>query len=358
MLRLAPSRRRLPLALAGLVLAAPLAARTLRAQQPEHYALGGDSVAIYDLAGRVRLEAGAGSEVTVEVVRGGSDAARLEVRSGAVRGVPALRVIYPADAIVYPMAGRSSTELRVADDGTFGNGADRDGSHRVRIRGSGQGLEAHADLLVSVPRGQRLALHLAVGDITVANVDGTLLVDASSGDVTASGTRGTLRLDTGSGDVRVTDAEGSVDLDTGSGSVRVDGVHGSLLRLDTGSGDVTGRDVQVARLDADVGSGGLRIDGLRAPRVSVDAGSGPTELGFLDDVDSLAIDAGSGGVTLHFPSTLGAMVDIDTGSGGIDLDFPVSVTKWERTSLHGRIGDGRGRIVIDAGSGGVRLLRS
>jgi lia operon protein LiaG len=82
------------------------------------------------------------------------------------------------------------------------------------------------------------------------------------------------------------------------------------------------------------------------------------DVGLLDDVENVRIDTGSGGVTLRLPASLGAEVDIDTGSGGISTDVPVTVTRRERDRLVGRIGDGRGRIVIDAGSGGVRLMRS
>jgi hypothetical protein len=52
-------------------------------------------------------------------------------------------------------------------------------------------------------------------------------------------------------------------------------------------------------------------------------------------------------------------VDIETGSGGIDLGgVPVTVTRMENDHLTGKIGDGRGRMKIETGSGGVRLVRS
>jgi hypothetical protein len=62
-------------------------------------------------------------------------------------------------------------------------------------------------------------------------------------------------------------------------------------------------------------------------------------------------------VTVTAPADLGATVEIDTGSGGIDLDFPLEVRSVRRDHVEGRIGDGRGQIEIDTGSGSVRLLR-
>ena len=88
-------------------------------------------------------------------------------------------MIYPGTQIVYPALGRgSNTEVRVNDDGTF----DTDGhsGHSVEIRGSGTGLEAHADLTIMMAAGTQLDVHLAAGDVTVTNVSGTLQVATGS----------------------------------------------------------------------------------------------------------------------------------------------------------------------------------
>lgn len=349
---------------AALALALPLlVAARMATAQTEQRTIAGDHVAIYNLAGHLRVEGGSGSTVVVEVTRGGRDAAKLQLQTGAVRGRETLRVVYPDDRIVYPELGRwSNTTLSVNDDGTFGDDGDRGGlfgrRNRVEIRGTGSGLEAYADLRVMVPRGKALDLHLGAGDVKIANVDGDLRVDVSAAPVTTEHTTGRLNLDTGSGAVSVTDAQGDVNLDTGSGGVTLQGVHGPSLRLDTGSGSVRGDDLDVHELVADVGSGGIGLRRTRAARLSLDTGSGGTEVELLSPVEALVVDAGSGGVTIRVPATIGADVDIESGSGGIETDFPVKVSRWERTHLRGTIGDGRGRIHIESGSGRVRLLRS
>jgi DUF4097 and DUF4098 domain-containing protein YvlB len=55
------------------------------------------------------------------------------------------------------------------------------------------------------------------------------------------------------------------------------------------------------------------------------------------------------------PGSLGAAINAETGSGGISYDVPITVTHRERDQLAGRIGDGRGRIEIDTGSGAIRI---
>jgi lia operon protein LiaG len=339
--------------------------------QTERRVLSGDRVAIYNLAGKLRVEAGSGSDVVVEVTRGGRDGDRLRLEESTIAGYEALRVVYPSDRIAYPELGRDNrVSINVRDDGTWGNQlsrgerGDRDshdhsdrGRNRVEISSSGSGVEAYADLRVLVPRGQRVVIHNAAGDARITMVDADLAVEVASSAITADRTRGNLSLDTGSGSVSVTDAQGDVNLDTGSGGVTISGVRGGSLRMDTGSGSIRGGDIDVTELKADVGSGGVKLERVRASRVDVDAGSGGTELELLSTVDQLKVDAGSGGVTVRLPGSLSANVDIETGSGGIDTDFSVQVTKFEQHHVVGRIGDGRGQIRIESGSGQVRLLR-
>jgi lia operon protein LiaG len=257
-----------------------LAGPAMLAAQQERHSLEGDDVAIYNLAGEVSVEAGQGS-IGVLLTRGGAGAGQLRVAQGEIDGRETLRVIYPSDHIVYPPVGSgSSTQLRVRDDGTFGDEHDHGhGEHargrRVTIMDRGDGLEAHADLRISVPRGRTLAVHLAVGKVTVSNVNGRISIDADNAPVTASGTQGELSVDVGSGDVRVSQTEGDLSVDT-------------------------------------------------------------------------AITA---------PPTLSASVEIETASGDIESDFPLTVTRRASDHVEGRIGDGKGTIAIETGSGGIRLLK-
>lgn len=339
------------LALAGVgIMVAPAAG------QEEEFRVEGSDVAVYNLAGQVRILAGSGPDVTVLVSRRGDDAGQLRVETGDLGGRATLRVIYPDDRIVYPGMGRgSSTDMRVRSDGTFGHGGR--GGDRVRISGSGGGLEAWADMTIRVPRGRSLSVYLGAGESEAEGVEGNLRIDTGSGRVSASRIAGSLLVDTGSGSVEVLDVDGDVTVDTGSGSVRVSDVRGERLAVDTGSGSVSGRGFTVGSLNVDTGSGSVDLDEIASADVYVDTGSGSVELGLLRDVDELLVDTGSGGVTLVVPEDMGAEVEIETGSGGIDVDLPVQIRSMRRSYMRGTLGDGAGRIVIDTGSGGVRIVR-
>jgi lia operon protein LiaG len=326
--------------------------------QTEQRSVKGSTVAIYNLAGRLRVVAGTGDAVVVEIARGGADAAKLRVETGVIGGRETLRIVYPGDRIVYPDS-RSRTSVDVRSDGTFSDGSwqDRD-RDRVEIRGYGPGLEAFADLVVRVPKGQRIELFLAVGRAEITSVEGDVMLDVGAAEVDVAGVKGNLVLDTGSGRVAVRDVTGNLNVDTGSGGLSLDRVTGDILRIDSGSGGVQANDITVREFNADVGSGGLRVFRMKAPLVSAETGSGGITLELLSDVERLTVETGSGGATIRVPATLNAEVDAETGSGGFSSDFEITTRRMSRNHIVGRIGEGRGRIRIEAGSGTVRLLKN
>ncbi|MEP7343612.1 MAG: DUF4097 family beta strand repeat-containing protein [Gemmatimonadaceae bacterium] len=346
-------------ALLGAVLFAPGAAA-------QRFTFSGEELNVYNLAGSIRVQGGTGSEIVVNLTKRGADGGKLTVETGKVRGHDAFRVIYPSERIVFK-DGKSRwdrTQLRVNSDGTFGDGGEEGrmrfgfGNDRVEIVSSGRGLDAAADVVVSLPKGRGLTINLAVGDATLENVDGDIRVNVWGADVTTIGTRGSLDLDTGSGEVKITDAEGEITLDSGSGNVTMSRVKGPRLTIDSGSGRVRAETVTVERLNIDSGSGSVDLRGVEAPDIVLDSGSGSVALDLKADVASLRIDAGSGSVTLGIPESLGAELEASTGSGGVDFDFPVQVLRKSDDFVRVKLGDGRGRISIDSGSGAIRLRRS
>ncbi|MGH7529166.1 MAG: DUF4097 family beta strand repeat-containing protein [Gemmatimonadales bacterium] len=356
------------------VFAALLCLPTTAAAQSSRHVLQGERIAVYNLVGELRVGPADGSDVVVEVVRGGPDAARLEIATGPLRDEDeTLRVIYPADVILLRDAnqggrrwGSFNTTLRVRDDGTFnGWSGDRNGGRRgrqVRItsreRDADDALDAYADLDVRVPAGKRIELNLGVGSVTVSNVDGQIDVDVASANVSADRTRGALSIETGSGNVDVREAAGAVDLETGSGNISASSVRAQRLDLETGSGNIRISTVEATQLDVETGSGDIAASDAKGDQVAFETGSGNIEVTLLAPFRSLDIETGSGNVTLRVPPTIGAEVDLETGSGDIDLGgMTIQVRRIERQHVTGTIGSGGGRLSIETGSGNVRLVR-
>ena len=335
---------------------AALAAAPAWAQGVERFQVTGDRVAVYNLAGVATLEPGTGSAVVIELRRGGKDAARLKVEQGPIDGVATLRVVYPDDRVVYAPANgtwRGSSNTSVQDDGTFG-GRGR-GGRDVQIRASGSGMEAWGDLHIAVPRGQRLDLHLVVGEMKVTNVNGTLFLDGGATNATTTGTTGSLSVDVGSGNVRVKNATGDLKVDTGSGDVSIAGAGNGDVWVDTGSGNVSLGQVGAGTVRLDTGSG--TVDGIQitAGNVSVDTGSGDVTLSFDGTPKDVAVDAGSATVALTFPSSYSAAVDLETSSGNLTVDFPLRVNLSQRGRVTGAIGSGVARLHVDTGSGDIQI---
>jgi hypothetical protein len=348
--------RALALALCSLLPAAAAA------QETASYPLAGNEVGIYDLVGQVTVRGGSGSNVVVEVSRIGRDAGRLKVETGELRGRPTLRVLFPEDHIVYRSLGRgSNTKFSIRDDGTWGHDGDHHWRGRedrqITVRGDGDGLEAAADLRITIPVGKRVDVFVGVGRVDVSNVDGDLRVDAASADIASKATKGSLHLDTGSGDVRVDDADGALDIDTGSGDVALSGFRNGQLKIDTGSGTVTASNLEAHDLQIDTGSGDIRLDNVVTPRLELDTGSGSVRAELRSSPELVSVETGSGDVILRLPATASATVELDTGSGDLTVEFPLQLIKKSESNLRGKIGDGQGRITIETGSGDISLLK-
>lgn len=338
---------------AALALAACAGAAAGRAEAQEVRSLGSRVASVYNLAGSVSVVRGDGRSVVVEVTRGGADADRLRIETGSVGGRASLRVVFPSDRVVYREAG-GRTSLRVARDGTF-FGRSR-GGRDVLVSNRGRGLEAHADVVVRVPRAGDVKIYLGAGAAAARGAEADLAFETGAGAVSVSDVTGDVLVDTGSGEVSVSRVEGHVSLDTGSGRVRVSDVTGRALEVATGSGAVQGEDVSAQRVLVDTGSGRIRLEALASPRIECDTGSGSVHLSLASDVDRVLVDTGSGSVTLVVPEDLGAELRLDTSSGRISVDAPGAVVDAaKRGSLRGTLGDGVGRIVVDTGAGNVRI---
>lgn len=323
-----------------------------RAADQETFRIADDAVSVHNLAGTVEVVAGSGSDFIVEVIPGGADGDRLSVEMGQLDGRSALMVRYPENDVVYPIpgGGRYQASVRVREDGSIGRGG-----RAVEVRSAGRGMEAHADLRIQVPRGGRLTLHHGVGATTVRGVSGDLELDLAAAGVDVDGVFGDLRVDTGSGSVTARNVDGSVEVDTGSGSVELESISGANVIVDTGSGSILAGGITTGVLEVDTGSGRVEVWDLSAEDVNVDTGSGRVELRLVDGAESVVVDTGSGSVLLVLPTDMSTEIEVDTGSGGIDLDLPVEVRGRERGYFRGVLGSGRGRVLVDTGSGSVRI---
>ena len=331
----------------------------LQAQQVVRLTPSNGRVAIWNLLGTAHIEQGTSSEVEVQITPRGADVARMITRTGLIDGQQTLRIFYPVDEIRPPSQlrsrrGGSYTALRLRDDGRF-DGNNNDG-RRIRISANAD-FEAAADLVIRVPANVSLDLHVALGDVFASGTTRHLSIDTYSGNVRSNATRGPLNIDTGSGQVEVRSHTGELSVDTGSGDVDVSDVSGATnISLETGSGSVlVERCVAKDGLKIDTGSGRVVARNIEAHFMTIDTGSGSVEVAPTSGAGALHVDTGSGAVTLIAPSDFGAELEISAGSGSIRSDLPLQTLRRSEGELSARIGDGRSRISIETGSGGVSI---
>jgi hypothetical protein len=336
------------------------ATRELRAQ------LSGDAgrpFSVENLAGTMRVVAGSGDAVVaVARVHAESEDLASAMRFEQVtneRGIPTLRVRYPADQRTFRYGqGRHSHESFSWIESLFGSfgGSNLEYDGRRVVVSGNRGVLVYADVEVQVPRRALEASFVnRVGPISGEDARGKLRFDTGSGTVTVRRLDGHVVADTGSGDVHADDVKGSFTCDTGSGDCEVTGFSGEELNCETGSGDVRLVRVDARRLRLDTGSGDVEVRDAQAEELVADTGSGDVEVDLAGArLERVKADTGSGNVRLRLGPEASFHVQASTGSGDVVSHYgDAEAIRRGRKVVGYRRGDGRIRIHADTGSGDV-----
>ncbi len=370
------------LAVATLVAATVLSAPAF-AEFDESHRFDARSLEVTNLIGKVTVGQATGDEFEVDVSVRGADGVRRNIDIERERGSRArLDVVFPVDderRFVYPEFSRRRAQLWFREgrsSSLLGEILRAVSGRRIRVQRSGSGMEVWADLTIRVPEGASLTLEHGAGDVEVRDLVADLEIDVKAGVMEAAGLDGQVELDVGSGGLTVEDVRGRLVMDTGSGGASLDGFEGAALSIDTGSGSVAVSEVSAESVEIDTGSGGVTVDGVETRRLTIDTGSGSVRVesagadAAVIDTGSgrvhlalermgdgrFEIDTGSGSIVMLVPDDLSARFDIDIGSGGIDVDVPIAKTLHKsRGEMRFITGDGDASVVLDTGSGGVRV---
>lgn len=361
-------------AVAGIVAPAPAHAAQQQREVRRTFDGSGMRVDLENLVGAVTIEGTGGGDIEIVATihaesGGGVDAQRLldlmmiEFDEGS-RTIE-VRADYPVgqyDTYRYPdYRGNTQTSYQ---------------GERVRVNSrDNDAVTLYVDFTLRIPAGVSVDVENTVGDVSATDVNGDVRAETGSGRVVVRGIDGAVEADTGSGSVEVEDVTGEVSADTGSGGVTVSNVRGDV-HADTGSGSITLRDIDGREVEADTGSGRIefeRVSGniladtgsgdiigrdlVSGASVSADSGSGDISLaGDLSGARQINIDTSSGDVELDLTAYPGLSISIETGSGSISVDLPdLDTIRNRRNYFRGTVGDGSADLIIDTGSGSVRV---
>ncbi len=353
-------------------LALPLATTALLASYAfagpldQSFELGGRTLVVNNLIGKIEVQGHSGNGYEVEVTIRGEDAEpdliQIEVDEGRVSTVDILFPIHEETEYVYPELSRGSdTRFTLrnhdSDQGWLRKLLGSANSERIRVSHSGRGLEVWADVVVRVPKDGKARIYHGVGTIEAHDIHGDLVLDTRSGAIHGEHIVGDLLVDTGSGKVTLADIEGEVSCDTGSGKVEIENVEGPYVSVDTGSGKVEVRSIKCEELHIDTGSGGVRGYDLSADDANIDTGSGGVSVEFVHMGDGdFIIDTGSGGIDLIVPADASADVLAETGSGRINVNVAdAKIRHKDKDEVALTIGRGDARVSLDTGSGSISI---
>jgi len=322
-----------------------------------------DSLRVENLAGRLFLERASGAALEM----------RATVRADGFEGMEArdvaqlldLRIERDGNRIlikaVYPLDRYNRLRYGDAEGGLFsGTTQTRVDGHKVKISmgRKGDGLPLWADIHLRVPAGVACDLRQLVGGVKLEGLAGDLRIDCASAEIAAVRHEGDLWVDSGSGDIRVETLRGDLKLDTGSGDIKVEDLEGDF-RGDTGSGDILLKKARGESLHADTGSGDVMLSDASYPQLGIDTGSGDVRVGsLLGALRRWKVDTGSGDVVFLLPAAGSSFrLEVDSSSGEVECAFPSRDVRLERGRIRGlTVGDGRGVIIVDSGSGDISVI--
>jgi DUF4097 and DUF4098 domain-containing protein YvlB len=341
------------------VLTLPAGSVVQAAGTEQDHSFSADRLTVRNVIGEIRIEGHGGSTFEVVVRSGGRDSA-----DGAIRtkiSDDQLDVVFPAGKgdFVYPRLGRSKSDFSLKNSGDMadlfygGNGIDR-----IKVRGSGTGLELWADVTVLVPPGGRLEIVHGVGEMFAENVDGDLEMATRAGDVTADRTHGELAVATGSGDVGLSQIDSEdIEIATGSGNIKIRNSRGEEVELASGSGEIFLSGVQANSIEVGTGSGDITAEEIDALEVEMGTGSGDVTLDLWKmGRGKYEIGTGSGDIELTVAGGVSAEVHAETSGGNIVVDLDAAeFSKRAEDEVRLTVGGGDARVELGTGNGDIRI---
>lgn len=128
------------------------------------------------------------------------------------------------------------------------------------------------DLEIIIPQNMNVEIDDGSGKLTVADIDGKLVVDDGSGHMTIKNIGDDVEIDDGSGSLEISHVKGDLHVDDGSGNLIIKNIEGSVY-IDDGSGFVNISNV-LGDVSIDDGSGSIEINELAGRFNLIDDGSG------------------------------------------------------------------------------------
>lgn len=271
-----------------------------------------------NLSGDIRITAGTGRDLTVEIHRESRARTEAEARTGLsrVRVETTHRGERVTARTVYPSGRQSEYAVSVS-------------------------------YVVTAPAGTRIMARTVSGDLTLSGIAGETSLHTTSGDISVTNAARLQSAKTVSGDIvlRTVGAEGQLDASTMSGDVTASGVKARRLEISSLSGTATVRDAAASAVSVKSMAGDVVFEG------SLTAGG------------RYEFQSQTGTVRVALDERVGFTFEASTFAGSVASEFPLKVTSLGATgrrparNLSGTFGDGSATVTATSFSGSVTLVR-
>lgn len=199
-------------------------------------------------------------------------------------------------------------------------------------------LDAKIDLYIPEDFSKNLILHTTSADINIGNL--------ASSDLSISSVSGKTTIDT---------LEcGDFSLKTTSGEAKINSIKCKKSSFSSVSGELNSDSFASESLDFHTTSGELTLKEF-AGSLSGSTVSGSVEIDYKTFDKSVDVSTTSGDVTVSLPNSSEFSVELNSTSGDFENEFPSKITKSNKRSLYGTVGDGSNKIKIKTVSGDISI---
>ncbi len=207
----------------------------------------------------------------------------------------------------------------------------------ISVEGDPRDYDVGVNLLVRVPPTAALRAKSGEGDVRVGDMQGSVKAEASMGEVVVGNVKGKVTASTASGNVVVKGAGGGLDAQTSSGNLDLQNAQGASVTARSMSGTIKLRVISTSHLIATTMSSAVDVS-IAQPF------SGQAE-----------IRSASGDLLVAIPVTSDCKVQTMTGSGPVKSSLPLKDEKHAGPNISGRLGAGKGLLLVTNDSGGIEV---
>ena len=207
----------------------------------------------------------------------------------------------------------------------------------ISVEGDPRDYDVGVNLLVHVPPRVALSARAVEGDVRVGDMQGSVKAEGSMGEVVIGDVKGKVTASTASGNVVVKGAGGGLEAQTSSGNLDLQNAQGASVIARSMSGTIKLRVISTSHLVATTMSSAVDVS-IAQPF------SGQAE-----------VRSASGDLLVAIPAASDCKVQTMTGSGSVKSSLPLKDEKHAGPNISGRLGAGKGLLLVTNDSGGIEV---